>query len=217
MGNVTCPRSHGQFGREISGSQQRKEVEPLAHGWHFMDFRFVEVHFLRSLPPLLPPFCIQGQGKEGELPDGREKSRGGESLWVTQLPQGGVGLCRVSLSYTQVLQTRVSCGDSGGGPECCSAPWVPSRGHAAAQGLGPTTPRAWGGEQCHLGPISPALPSVTHSRQKSLELTSTASSLLIGEHGRVGWGGGGSTLAPEGQLPVPAHASCFFLPRSFSC
>ena len=128
MGDVTCPRSHGQFGRKISRSQQRKEVEPLAHGWHFVDFLFVEVHFLRSLPPLLPPFCSQGQGKEGELPDEREKSRGGESLWVTQLPRREVGLCRVSLSYTQVLQTRVSCGDSAGGPECCSAPWFPAEG-----------------------------------------------------------------------------------------
>lgn len=48
-------------------------------------------YFLRSLPPLLPPFWSQGQGREEESPDGREKSRGGESLWVTQLPWGGVG------------------------------------------------------------------------------------------------------------------------------
>lgn len=164
MGYVTCPRSRGPFGNEFSRNQQRKEAWLLARSWHFVD---VSPFPSLSPSPLLPPFCSQSQAEGRGVYLMRAKDSWGRgSLWVTQLPWVGVGFCRASLSYTQVLWTRVSCGDSVGGPGWCSALWVSSRGHAASRGLGPGAPENLAFISVALEPTLPALPSGTHSRQK---------------------------------------------------
>lgn len=66
-GNVTCPRSHGQFGREdFSRSPQRKEGELLGRGSHLVQSYFVEVLFpLLSASPsssFLEPGPREGGG-----------------------------------------------------------------------------------------------------------------------------------------------------------
>lgn len=72
----TAPGSRANSAERIFWNQ-RKEAEPLGRGWHFVDFHFVEVHFLRSFLLLLPPFCSQGQRREGDSPDeSREVARG---------------------------------------------------------------------------------------------------------------------------------------------